>query len=145
MSKIYKTNTISARFNDDQIDLFDLKAKEQKLSRADLLKKIVLNYLEDQVSNKNLMLGAITSMKEKLDRNETKMEFFMQLFHAYLALWFQSHPLSDETKNSVTARAALNRREQFESNFMKNVFNQYESLFSKLLADNLENEEEEEK
>lgn len=142
MTKIYKTNTISARFNDDQIDLFDLKAKEQKLSRADLLKKIVLNYLEDEVSNKNLMLGAITTMKEKIDRNETKMEFFMQLFHAYLALWFQSHPLSDDTHNIINVRAALTKREQFENNFMKNVFDQYESLFSKLLANNIEKDEE---
>ncbi len=138
----YKTNTVSTRLNDDQIEILDMKAKKDGVTRAELLKHIILNYLADEVNSQNLMLGAISSIQERLEKNDTKTEFLLQLFHAYLAMWFQSHPLSGEG-SAVKAKAAIEQRDKFEKKFINSVFNRYESLFSKLLATNIEENGEE--
>ncbi len=134
------TNSLSTRINTDQIRKFDSIAKEKGFTRSILLREIVIDYINKDITNENLLQESVTNLITKINKQDTKIEFFMQFFYAWLAVWYKSHP---QTENDESIQVqAIQRRNKFADAFSKEIFNDMEELFDKLYANNEEKHNE---
>lgn len=128
------SNILSARFNRDITRKFDIKAKEKGLTRSLLLRQIVIDYINKDITNENLLQASVTNLITKVNKQDSKLEFFMQFFYSWLAIWYRNHPQT-EGNESIKIQAIENRN-KFAQTFSTQIFDEMEDLFDILYADN---------
>lgn len=133
-----KTNTASCRLNTDQMNRLDAKAKERGLPRSMLIKQIILDYLDEEIEHTNLIQQQLVNVMAKIDKNEKQVEFFQQMFYAWLVTWFGSHP-KNENLTATQINSTLERRNTFINNFINGIFNEDELLYETLFHNGEEN------
>lgn len=136
------TSVASCRLNTDQMRRLDAKAKEKGLERSILIKHIILEYLDKDIEHINLMQASLMNIGEKIDKNSTKLEFFMQMFYSWLVNWFAVNPTPPDTSETFV-NASIKRRDSFAQNFCDDIFNDATSLFENLYQNTVEGDTDE--
>lgn len=126
-------NIISARFNTDIIRKFDTKAQEKGLTRSLLLRQIVIDYINKDTINDNILQQTMTNLITHVKKQESKLEFFMQLFYSWLGIWYRNHPQVDNQEAKVQA---IENRNKFANTFATQIYDEMQELFDILYADN---------
>lgn len=134
-------NTISTRLNDTQYKLFKIKAIEKNYTTSELLREIILKYLDKDMSHENLLQASMVNTMKKIDQLNDKTEFFQQLFYCWLSQWFLTHPKLEEKNQNIIIKNSIVRRNEFISRFIGSVYDQNQELYEILFANKAENEE----
>lgn len=134
-------NTISTRLNDTQYKLFKIKAIEKNYTTSELLREIILKYLDKDMSHENLLQASMVNTMKKIDQLNDKTEFFQQLFYCWLSQWFLTHPKLEEKNQNIIIKNSIVRRNEFISRFISSVYDQNQELYEILFANKAENEE----
>lgn len=134
-------NTISTKLNDSQLKLFKIKAMEKNYSTSELLREIILKYLDKDMSHENLLQASMVNTMKKIDQLNDKTEFFQQLFYCWLSQWFLTHPKLEEKDQKIIIKNSIVRRNEFVSRFIGSVYDQNQELYEILFANKAENEE----
>ena len=132
-----KGNVLTVRVNTDIVRKFDAKAKERGLTRSLLLRQVVIDYLNKNITNENILQQTMTNLISYVKKQDSKLEFFMQFFYAWLAIWYRNHP---QTENKAAKIQAIENRNKFAHAFSKEIYNDMQDLFDILYADNEEKE-----
>jgi hypothetical protein len=136
-----KYSVVSTKLSTSQLNLFKAKAMEKNYSTSELLREIVLQYLDNDVCHENLLQSSMLKIMEKVDNLDAKHEFFEQLFYCWLAQWFLTHPKIEEDQKTII-KNSINRRNDFINSFIANVYNENEELYELLFANKVEEETE---
>lgn len=134
-------NTIATRLNDTQYKLFKIKAIEKNYTTSELLREIILKYLDKDMSHENLLQASMVNTMKKIDQLNDKTEFFQQLFYCWLSQWFLTHPKLEEKNQNIIIKNSIVRRNEFISRFIGSVYDQNQELYEILFANKAENEE----
>ena len=79
----------------------------------------------------------MTNLISYVKKQDSKLEFFMQFFYAWRAIWYRNHP---QTENKDAKIQAIENRNKFAHAFSKEIYNDMQDLFDILYADNEEKE-----
>lgn len=137
------TITVSVRLSKKDANRLKNKAIENNMTKAILLKKIILDYLDKDITHTNILQEQMINLNEKIDKLDTKNEFFEQLFYTFLENWFAAHPRIDNSDNSILHKAAVNRRNEFIRIFISDIYNDNGELYDILFANHVEGETDE--
>ena len=58
---------------------------------------------------------------DKIEYIDAKQEFFQQLFYAWLANWFLTHPAMEEKDQKIIWKNSVARRNEFMDKFIANI------------------------
>lgn len=133
-------NTISTKLNETQLKLFKTKALEKNLTTSELLRQLIINYLDSEVTHENILQSQLVKVMDKIEYIDAKQEFFQQLFYAWLANWFLTHPAMEEKDQKIIWKNSVARRNEFMDKFIANIFNEDEELYEHLFANKVEDE-----
>lgn len=130
-----KGNILTVRVNTDIARKFDAKAKERGLTRSLLLRQIVIDYINKNITNENILQQSVTTLISYVKKEDSKLDFFMQFFYAWLGIWYRNHPQVDSKEAKIQA---IENRNKFAHTFAKDIYDEMQDLFDILYADNEE-------
>ena len=134
-----KSTVVCTKLSNSELNLFKAKALEMNYSTSELLREIILKYLDNDVCHENILQSSILKVMQKVDALGAKQEFFEQLFYCWLAQWFLTHPKVEEDEK-IIIKNSINRRNDFINSFITNVYNENEELYELLFANKVEEE-----
>lgn len=136
------SSSLSTRLNRDIKEAFESTAKEKGLNSSMLLKHIVISYLENRkkdLEESSLIQAQLISLKEKINKLETKEEWFQQLFFCWMENWFAAHPkIEDEKQAILIAKSSRKRRDDFINAFNNAIYQDDKILYDTLFANAVE-------
>lgn len=143
--KKYTTCSVCTRLNVDQIKRLDIMAAEKRLNRSLFVREIILDYLDKDLEKENIIESNLERIEQKIDKKNSKDEFFMQYFHAWILTWFASHPQITQKDSSTFVKATTERRNHFDNLFVSKIYNVSGELYDSLFANHVENETDDKK
>lgn len=136
-----RSTTVATKLSNTELNLFKAKALEKNYTTSELLREIILKYLDNDVCHENLLQSSMLNLMKKIDVLASKQEFFEQLFYCWLAQWFLTHPKIEEDEKTII-KNSINRRNDFINSFIANVYNENEELYELLFANKVEEDTE---
>lgn len=141
MENEHKTSLASCRLNSEQMRRLDSKAKEKGIPRSMLIKHIILEYLDKDITHTNILQASMQKIIEKMNNVSEKQEFFQQMFYSFLVNWFASHPQINDDSESLL-NSSIERRDNFAKNFINDIYNNSDQLYETLFANSVEDQED---
>ena len=124
-------NMISIRFSNEQYQILQTLASQEKLSLTVYCRKILTGEIEKVINKDTIIQNEIHNLKNMINELTLRENFTSQLFHTFLINWFVSHPKVDNLSEKIAIDAS-NRLNEFDRYIINELFETDKSLYDEL-------------